>query len=345
MRKFITILLIAAMLFACTACGADKREATDLKFDINGEFKILVLADCQDYAEPNPKMIAFISDMLDRTKPDFVVLLGDNVIEKTEEKFRKGAKALLAPLVERSVPYAYTFGNHDDEFGMTKEQMKAVFESIGDCRTVDPAPEITGVGNCVIPVMSSDGERTAYNLWIIDSNAYDSDVGGYDHLHADQLDWIKTTAADLKAQDGEVPSMFFQHIIPAEGYDLLVESDLPVGTDGTHEYRGKNHALRLKDGARGYLGEFPCPPSVPTDEVGTLAGIGGVVGIVSGHDHSNAFIGTAGGIDIIQCPGMTFADYGDDTCRGCRLITLHEGSADYEAPLYTYVMNDAGAYN
>ena len=336
MKKFTTLILAFVLLLANTACGTNGGEEKKLKFGKNGEFKILVLADTQDYAEPHQRMMDFIVKMLDETKPDIIVFPGDNVIETNEEKFRKGAKALLAPLNERGIPYAYTFGNHDDEFGMTKEQMKNIFESIGDCRTVDSAPGITGVGNCVLEVASSDGERTAYYLWMIDSNSYDSEVGGYDHLHDDQLDWIKSTAAELKAKNGDVPSMFFQHIVPAEAFDLLIESSLPAGTEGTHEYRGKNYALHLKEGARGYLGEFPCPPSVPTDEIGTLVEIGGVVGVISGHDHSNAFVGNVRGIDLIQCPGMTFADYGDDICRGCRLITLHEGSMDYDTKLYTY---------
>ena len=343
MRRTLALLLSLIIALAVFS-GCAKGERPDLKFNSNGEFRILVLADCQDGEKPDGRMMDFITAMLDLNEPDLVVLLGDNVIEGGKPKFRRGAEALLAPIVERGVPYAYVYGNHDDEYGMTKEVMTEVYESIGDCRTVDAAPEIAGVGNCTVEVKSSDGSRTAFILWMIDSGNYDSVYGGYDHVHEDQLEWMKKTAAEYNA-DGVIPSMVFQHIIPPEGFDLLVESTLPAGTDGTKAYGGKNYALRLNDKAEGYLGEFPCPPTVNSGETEVLASLGGVIGVAVGHDHANAFIGKTGGIDIIQCPGASFASYGDDMIRGCRLITLHEASPEeYTTKIFTIAAFEDGAY-
>ena len=343
MKKLLLIFLSITLALAAF-CGCGKEEENGLKFNAAGEFRILVLADCQDGERPNERMMDFIAAMLDLTAPDLVVLLGDNVIEGEKSKFRRGAAALLAPLVERGVPYAYVYGNHDDEYGMTKEEMTAIYESIGDCRTFDAAPEISGVGNCTIPVMSSDGSRAAFILWMVDSGSYDPVYGGYDHVHEDQLEWMKTTAAEYNAE-GVIPSMVFQHIIPPEGFDLLVESALPEGTAGTKAYGGKNYALRLNENAEGYLGEFPCPPTVNSGETEVLASLGGVVGVAVGHDHANAFIGKAGGIDFIQCPGASFASYGDDMIRGCRLITLHEASPkEYSTKIFTVSAYEDGAY-
>lgn len=344
MKRIIALLLIM-ILAPAALCGCAKGEKKDLKFNDNGEFRILVLADCQDSEKPSERMMSFIGAMLDLNAPDLVVLLGDNVIEGEKSKFRRGAEALLAPLVERGIPYAYVYGNHDDEYGMTKDVMTEVYESIGDCRTFDAAPEISGVGNCTIPVKSSDGARTAFILWMIDSGNYDSEYGGYDHVHEDQLEWMKATAAEYNA-DGVIPSLVFQHIIPPEGFDLLVESSLPEGTQGTKAYGGKNYALRLNDKAEGYLGEFPCPPTVNSGETGVLASLGGVIGVAVGHDHANSFIGKVGGIDFIQCPGASFASYGDDMIRGCRLITLHEASPEeYTTKIFTIAAYEDGAYN
>ena len=264
--------LLAALLsitLAPAAFSGCAKEVKELRFNDNGEFRILVLADCQDGEKPSGRMMKFIGAMLDMNAPDLVVFLGDNVIEGDEAKFRRGAEALLAPLVERGTPYAYVFGNHDDEYGMTKEQMHAVYASVGDCRTVDAAPEISGLGSCVLPVTASDGSRAAYYLWMIDSGSYDSVNGGYDHVREDQLEWMKRTAAEYNA-DGVIPSMVFQHIIPPEGFDFLYESGLPAGTAGTKAYGGKNYALRLNDKAKGYLGEFPCPPTVNSQRLHRL---------------------------------------------------------------------------
>ena len=344
MKRIVAALLSLIIALAALSGCAKKGEKTELRFNGNGEFRILVLADCQDGEKPSERMMKFVSAMLDLNAPDLVVLLGDNVIEGEKAKFRRGAEALLAPLVERGIPYAYVYGNHDDEYGMTKEVMTEIYESIGDCRTVDAAPEISGVGNCTIPVKASDGSGTAFILWMIDSGSYDSVYGGYDHVHEDQLEWMKATAAEYNA-NGVIPSMVFQHIIPPEGFDLLVESTLPAGTDGTKAYGGKNYALRLNDRASGYLGEFPCPPTVSSGETEVLASLGGVIGVAVGHDHANAFIGKAGGIDIIQCPGASFASYGDDMIRGCRLITLHEAAPEeYTTKIFTVAAFEDGAY-
>ena len=337
-------LLLSLIIALAAFSGCAKGEKTDLRVNADGEFRILVLADCQDGEKPQERMMNFITAMLDYNKPDLVVLLGDNVIEGEKAKFRKGAEALLAPLVERGIPYAYVYGNHDDEFGMTKEDMTEIYESIGDCRTYDAAPETSGVGDCTIPVKSSDGSKTAFILWMIDSGNYDSVNGGYDHVHEDQLEWMKATAAEYNAE-GVIPSLVFQHIIPPEGFDLLVESALPEGTEGTKAYAGKNYALRLNDKAEGYLGEFPCPPTMSSGETEVLASLGGVIGVAVGHDHANAFIGKTGGIDIIQCPGASFASYGDDMIRGCRLITLHEASPEeYTTKIFTIAAYEDGAY-
>ena len=340
-RLLAALLSITLALAAFSGCA---KEVKELRFNDNGEFRILVLADCQDGEKPSGRMMKFIGAMLDMNAPDLVVFLGDNVIEGDEAKFRRGAEALLAPLVERGTPYAYVFGNHDDEYGMTKEQMHAVYASVGDCRTVDAAPEISGLGSCVLPVTASDGSRAAYYLWMIDSGSYDSVNGGYDHVREDQLEWIKATAAEYNA-DGVIPSMVFQHIIPPEGFDFLYESGLPAGTAGTKAYGGKNYSLRLNDKAKGYLGEFPCPPTVNSGEMDVLAGLGGVVGVAVGHDHANAFIGSVKGVDIIQCPGASFASYGDDLIRGCRLITLKESSREYETKIFTITAYEDGLYD
>lgn len=344
-KRFFAALAALTLAFAVlSGCAKKPEEVKDLKFRDSGEFRILVLADCQDGEKPNERMMKFIGAMLDMNKPDLVVLLGDNVIEGEEDKFRRGAQALLAPVVERGAPYAYVFGNHDDEFGMTKEDMHAIYSSIGDCRTVDSAPEISGLGSCAIPVLSSDGGRTAFVLWMIDSGSYDPVNGGYDHVHADQLEWMKATAAEYNA-GGVIPSLVFQHIIPPEGFDFLRESALPEGTEGTKAYGGKNYALRLNEKAEGYLGEFPCPPTVNSGEMDVLRELGGVIGVAVGHDHANAFIGEAKGIDIIQCPGASFASYGDDMIRGCRLITLSEGEAGYTTKVFTVAAYESGAYD
>ena len=82
----------AAILFSCTmlaaaavpfTAAAETKQSTEvskmeLKFDTNGEFKILLLADTQDTDEPQKEMLEIINNTLDSENPDLVIFLGDN---------------------------------------------------------------------------------------------------------------------------------------------------------------------------------------------------------------------------------------------------------------------------
>lgn len=325
-KKSLCVLLSLVLLFGLSgaALTADAADIT-LRFGSDGKFKIVVFADCQDDDSPYQKMIDFMDFALTVEQPDLVVFTGDNVHVNTITKFRTGCRKILAPINAHQVPFAYTFGNHDADkysnYDTAKAQMHEVYMESPYCLTYDAAPSTTGFGNCNIPIYASSGSDIAFNLWIIDSNMYASD-GGYDNVHQDQQDWMVATDNALTASVGhKVNSMVFQHIVVPEVYNCLIESEV-----GTKTYNGKNYLLGLNDNAEGYLGEFPCPPNTNSGEFTTLKNMGGVIGIVTGHDHANSFVGHWQGIDFIQMPGMTFESYGDDACRGYGVIELNENN-------------------
>lgn len=184
-KKLSALILVVCLLFTGFAFSSGAAE-TKLKFNSDGKFKILVFADCQDDASPYQEMIDLINDALDYEKPDFVVFTGDNIVVGTESNFRDAARYIIQPLIDRDIPYAYTFGNHDNERGLSKEFMHEVYMSLGTCLTYDAQPSLNGFGNCNIPVYSSTGDDIAFNFWIIDSLTYAD--GGYDHVRSDQLE-------------------------------------------------------------------------------------------------------------------------------------------------------------
>lgn len=340
-KRLISIFLISAIIFTLSfslyspAAGAAD---TTLRFGSDGKFKIVVFADCQDDDKPYQKMIELMEDALDNEKPDVVVFTGDNVVVSSDGNFKTGAEKIIQPLIDRDIPYAYTFGNHDDEYGVSKEYMHSVYSSLGTCLTYDADPSLNGFGNCNIPIYSSDGNDIAFNLWIIDSLAYGD--GGYDHVRQDQLDWYKRTSLALEQQAGhKVNSIMFQHIALPEIYNLLTES-----STGTKTYLGKKYSKNLNSNATGYLGEFPCPPAVNGGQFDALLERGDVLGVVTGHDHSNSFHGKYMGIGFLQMPGITFQSYGDDNCRGYGVIELDErDTSTYSTHTVTYVESWNGA--
>ena len=99
----------------------------------DGKFKIVQISDthfvtgigvCKDAidahgrylpeSEADPLAVEFLSGTLDVEKPDLVILSGDQVhhdVPDTQSALFK----VVAPLIERSIPYAAVFGNHDAE--------------------------------------------------------------------------------------------------------------------------------------------------------------------------------------------------------------------------------------
>jgi hypothetical protein len=104
-----------------------------LRVKEDGKFKIVQISDthmvtgvgvCKDAIdahgnplperEADPLTIKFLGGILDVEKPDLVILTGDqlhhDILDSQSTLFK-----VVAPLIERSIPYAAVFGNHDDE--------------------------------------------------------------------------------------------------------------------------------------------------------------------------------------------------------------------------------------
>lgn len=342
LKKVLSVFMAVLMAFSCFAICSSAESSDVMHFNSNGKFKIVVFADTQDTDNPNQTMMKFINYALDTEQPDMVVFTGDNVVVDSESRFLVGATKLIQPLIQRDIPYAYTFGNHDAE-KVSKPYMHSVYQSLGRCLTYNADDSIFGYGNCNIPIYSSNGNDIAFNLWIIDSNMYPGEgvSGTYDYVHTDQLNWFKAADAALEASAGhKVNSLVFQHIALPEIYNCLKTSVL-----GTKKYNGTRYSLSLNSSASGYLGEFPCPPDVNNGEFQALKDRGDVIGVVTGHDHSNSFVGSYQGIDFIQMPGMTFYSYGDAKARGYGVIELNESNTStYSSHTVKYTDVNLDAY-
>ena len=104
-----------------------------LRVKEDGKFKIVQISDthmvtgvgvCKDaidaHGKPLPERVAdpltvnFLGEILDVEKPDLVILTGDQLHHDTLDSQSTLFK-VVTPLIERSIPYAAVFGNHDDE--------------------------------------------------------------------------------------------------------------------------------------------------------------------------------------------------------------------------------------
>lgn len=65
-------------------------------------------------SEADPLTVKFLGATLDLEKPDLVILAGDQLHHDIHDS-QSALFKVVAPLIERRIPYAAVFGNHDDE--------------------------------------------------------------------------------------------------------------------------------------------------------------------------------------------------------------------------------------
>ena len=211
-----------------------------LCFGGDGKFRILHLTDIhevdpdmdddEDKTIPQRKSeetMNVIEQCIERTHPDLIVFGGDNISgywqEFTYDYMYKTIKRITAPAAERNIPLAIVFGNHDAECEymlpfLMKENQIGIYAEYGNFRNTFNDEDISGCGNCSLPVLSSDGSRVAWNIWCMDSNDYVRDDrynviegAGYGFVQPDQIKWYEKQAAELKKSNGgqAVPSVLF----------------------------------------------------------------------------------------------------------------------------------------
>ncbi len=337
----LSVLLSLSMFTLCV--GAESESADTLKFNEDGSFKIIQVADLQDTENPVKKTNEYLRKIIEDEDPDLIVLTGDNISDSvargftdahSEQKVRKAIDSFMSLFEEYGVPVAVTFGNHDAEGYVSKEKQMRIYNEYDCCVAIDEGEAITGCGTYNLPILSSDGTKIAYNLYVFDSNMYDGLNGGYDHVYSDQIDWYVETSNALKEQNGgvPVPSMVFQHIVVNEIDAALVETDNP---DGAVQIGDKFFVL--PENASGTLREAPCHGTVDSLQFEKMVEQGDVKAMFFGHDHKNDFVVPYMGIDLVNSPAAGFGGYGSDN-RGVRVIELNEeDTSTYETRLIEYL--------
>jgi len=335
MKVFKKILAGAAALCLLCAMGAAGVSASGpaLRYGENGKFRILVFTDTHQHNTDYPEMIAFLGEAIDYAKPDLVVFDGDNVAGSACENAQSELAAIakiIGPVVERGVPFAFVWGNHDQEYRPGGQDgraaMMAMYQSFPGCLAYDALGDGKSVFH--LPVYSgADAGRLVSNLWFFDSGqSAPAGFDGYDWVHRDQIDWYRSESAALQAQNGggKVPSLAFQHIPVPETFEIYpaVPFEIP---NLTMTVLGTSRLLvpnLLKFG--GVILERVSPPYYSDGQFDAWVERGDIVAAVFGHDHANDFTAQIRGIDLVGCPSTTFDIDGADVNRGATLFVLDE---------------------
>ena len=220
MIRTLNFCLTLLALFLTTFCMAQKSE---LKFNKDGKFKIVQFTDVHfKYGNPASDVaLERINQVLDAEQPDVVIFTGDVIYSAPADS---GMLKVLEQVSKRKLPFVVTFGNHDDEQGLTRTQLYDIIRTVPGNLMPDRGTALSP--DYVLTVKSSsDPKKDAALLYCIDSHSYSplKDVKGYNWLTFDQINWYRQQSAAYKAQNGgqPVPALAFFHIPLPEYHEAV----------------------------------------------------------------------------------------------------------------------------
>lgn len=297
-------------------CRGESTMKPNLRFRHDGSFTLVQFTDTHfENGEPEDiRTSALMDRILDTEQPDLVIFTGDVLgagVQNSDVAWRRAAH----PMIQRSIPWASVFGNHDDESGTASHaELMAIQQSLPGCLTQPGPRSLSGLGNFLLRVTSSRTVDTAAALCCLNSNSYaKSSIGGYDWIHQDQIRWFKRALQrlppDQQSQTSpHLPVLVFFHI-PLPEFDEVWRMG---------HCTGEKH-------------EDVCCPRINTGFFAAAHLSGRVHGIFCGHDHVNDYQGRLHDIRLCYGRASGYNAYGrEGFARGARVIRLHEDGRDFD---------------
>lgn len=251
-------------------------------------FSILQITDVHilNDEKKDAKAYKTVTEMVETTNPDMIILTGDLTSEK--ENYT-AFKSFCSFMEDFNIPWAFVFGNHegldiryepdeviDPEKIADRETLSNYLETLPNCIYEAGDENVDGFGNYYYNVKDENG-KVLTSLIMMDSHSYDEENEGYDHFHDNQVEWyentVKSIAKEVNGDESKVvPSLAFFHV-PMKEYMTGYEE--AKGTDN----RIWGYAFPNEDGT----------PAVDDMMFEKMVELGSTKGCFAGHDHMNNF--------------------------------------------------------
>ncbi|CAH8280642.1 unnamed protein product [Arabidopsis lyrata] len=315
---FLLSAFLACLCLAPVPVAAHRRK---LRFGVNGEFKILQVADmhfangattrCQNVL-PNQKAhcsdlntTIFMSRVIAAEKPDLIVFTGDNIFGFDVKDAVKSLNAAFAPAIASKIPWVAILGNHDQESTFTRQQvMNHIVKLPNTLSQVNPpeaAHYIDGFGNYNLQIHGAADSKlqnkSVLNLYFLDSGDYSSVpyMEGYDWIKTSQQFWFDRTSKRLQREYKAKPN-------PQEG--------IAPGLAYFHIPLPEFWSFDSKNATKGVRQEGTSAASTNSGFFTTLVARGDVKSVFVGHDHVNDFCGELKGLNLCYGGGFGYHAYG-----------------------------------
>ena len=233
-----------------------------------GLFKIVQITDLHYKlgVKASEQGLACVREMVETEKPDLVVVTGDIIYSAPADST---LSVVLKTFAQLGVPFCMTFGNHDYDFKTPAVALYNQMQKTPNC----VMPVLQGKNtDYSLPILSSNGKRTAAVLYCIDTHNKPAigGIGGYQWISHNQITWYRQRSMVYKQKNGgrTVPSLAFLHI------------PLPEFNYATDNTQCPMYGSRLE---RAYS------PSINSGMFASIKEMGDIMGVFCGHDHDNDY--------------------------------------------------------
>ena len=274
-----------------------------------GLFKIVQITDLHYKlgVKTSEQGLACVREMVQTEKPDLVVVTGDIIYSAPADST---LSVVLKTFAQLGVPFCMTFGNHDYDFKTPAVALYNQMQKTPNC----VMPVLQGKNtDYSLPILSSNGKRTAAVLYCIDTHNKPAigGIGGYQWISHNQITWYRQRSMVYKQKNGgkPVPSLAFLHIPLPEFNYATANTQCPM------------YGSRLE---RAYS------PSINSGMFASIKEMGDIMGVFCGHDHDNDY--AVSYFNVLLAHGRFSGgntEYNHLT-RGARVIVLKEGKREFD---------------
>ena len=217
-----------------------------LRFRKDGGYRILMMSDAHHKPAQGARTIRAMETLIDATKPDLVLLNGDNVAGFTPMRriSRRSWRASPRPWRSAASRGRMCSATTTRRRCCPKESGEAVYESYPCCVSKAGPEERPGSGNYFLPILNEKDEPV-FGVWGIDSQQdfktqtvpldYPGDLywdvlmpspivsySDYDFIRFEQVMWYWNTSVELERLCGrKIPSLMMFHIPLIEFHAML----------------------------------------------------------------------------------------------------------------------------